>query len=284
MTNNSEYKDIYEVKSIQDLLTVLNQIGIREGNNILWFRGQNSADWLLQPGIMRKFKEINPHKSNIIYGPCIPCHDRLLPNYHQMIPLLYKYIKKTDYKAENDLEALAFGQNNLAITPLLDWSEDPLVALFFATNSMQTKEECPSQSAAMYVLKPLDFNKNIGVECIPLSSCFTTEKIDKLLWEHSHQWLCFKTPKIGYRICRQSGNFLFQNPQMPLINSEPNLLKNYIYKIIIPYTSIPSILQELKLLRITKQALYGLEPNADAKCLELSQKQIEALEKAIKYI
>lgn len=126
-----QFKKSFTINSIQDLIAVLQVIDKQESNNEMWFRGQINSDWFLEPNVMRNQIPINGRCSHVIKGPCIPNNNYLLPNcyYHEYLEKLKEYANKANFSTENDLEVLAFVQHHKGITPLLDWSEDPLVAL-----------------------------------------------------------------------------------------------------------------------------------------------------------
>lgn len=60
---------------------------------------------------------------------------------------------------------------------------------------------------------------------------------------------------------------------MGLMDNDNGLLTNYVYEIKIPYKSIDNIKQELTVLRITQESIYGHEPNYDKECSEIAEIQ-----------
>ena len=89
------------------------------------FRGQSCSSWSLEPGIIRKIKRTYTGigQSGLLF--------RLSVDH--VIGLLKK-AKENGHFTENDcdLNILAILQHFGAATPLLDFSNDPLVALYFA--------------------------------------------------------------------------------------------------------------------------------------------------------
>ena len=94
---------------------------------------------------------------------------------NNILPLLSDVVLHLPKKTQTSLnvkqffEVFAFVQHHKSITPLLDWSEDPLVALYFATTEESSKDKCSSLFASIYVVDPLEINNYVGYRGIPNS-------------------------------------------------------------------------------------------------------------------
>jgi hypothetical protein len=121
-----------ELKTIGDLVSGLtNDLKDRAGP--VWFRGQAVGDWHLEPKLMR----MNPQ----------PSETHLLNRFKQNASLLLTQ------RPETEFGWLILMQHYGIPTRLLDWSESPLVALFFA---VKEHEEC---SGALWALLPTALNQ-----------------------------------------------------------------------------------------------------------------------------
>lgn len=100
------------VDSVGTLLERL-QAQFTSPQDIVWFRGHARSDWKLLPSLYRP-----PYK--------LEHEQTLLTRFKQnALPLL-------EYRAESSWEWLFLMQHHGCPTRLLDWTESPLVALYFA--------------------------------------------------------------------------------------------------------------------------------------------------------
>jgi hypothetical protein len=98
------------------------------GTGALWFRGQADADWELKPSLGRLIEHGG------LYDPTIEPTDLF-----QTESVLLQRFKRDGYpfvqRMLTDWEAITLGQHHQLPTRLLDWTSNPLVALFFAVET-----------------------------------------------------------------------------------------------------------------------------------------------------
>ena len=100
-----------EIRSVAELLIELGQIGPRE---LTWFRGQSDKDWRLVPSLGRMKKGLIAEMA-------------IVKRFKQNAgPFL------TSFRPQSPWDWLMLMQHHRATTRLLDWTESPLVGLYFA--------------------------------------------------------------------------------------------------------------------------------------------------------
>jgi hypothetical protein len=103
----------------------------------IWFRGQKNREWKLQPGYYR------------LKAP--PSESTLLKRFKQSALMLL------ERDAKDSFDWLFTMQHYGLPTRLLDWSESPLVALYFAV------AENGEDDAVLWSLKPSELNKSANI-------------------------------------------------------------------------------------------------------------------------
>lgn len=105
------------ITSVADLLAATNELQ-QEWNGEIWWRGQSSAAYLLVPGVYRIKRGVRAE---------------------QNLSLRFRQYAQTRYEKcpqQNDFCSWLFLAQHYGLpTRLLDWSESPLVSLFFAANA-----------------------------------------------------------------------------------------------------------------------------------------------------
>lgn len=100
------------------------------------YRGQRGGDWPLASTLGRKFD-----------GGSIPADKRqqLLSQFE--LSMRGRGYDLSAFNGEDaEIEKWAIGQHNGLLTPLLDWTRSPFIALFFAFNSADDAEKNPSRA------------------------------------------------------------------------------------------------------------------------------------------
>jgi hypothetical protein len=128
-----------EINSVQDLIEAL------EADNdgypgFTWYRGHAEASWALVPGYYRLNNA--------------PSESTLIKRFKQSAAMLISATPKDSF------DWLFLMQHYGVPTRLLDWSENPLVALYFAVSSY---DEHTGKDAALWSLRPSELNKNAGI-------------------------------------------------------------------------------------------------------------------------
>ena len=204
----------------------------------VWYRGHADSAWNLLPWYQR------------LKSP--PPESVLVKRFKQNAHLLVSNV------GDNDFDWLFYLQHYGVPTRLLDWSESPLVAIYFAVTSLPKKE------GALWALKPLDLNRLATAN--PKDSKFLPSFEDTLLENYSTKNVEASTTVNGVlpmaaiatrnnpRIQAQLGVFtiahLTRNP-IDSIGSGDHLVKYTIS----PMAKI-QLLAELRLLGITKFQLF----------------------------
>lgn len=119
-----------EIRSISDLVSLKAEIGFD-----CWFRGQPNAAFDLNPGV---FRSLDFERSE-----------------RQMLDeFKHSALSRSDVHPEDYWDWLVLAQHHGLPTRLLDWSENPLQALFFAVSGVSSADV----DAKLFVLKPKDLN------------------------------------------------------------------------------------------------------------------------------
>ncbi len=125
----------------------------RDGAPGLWFRGSGKSTWALIPKLYRTNKSIN-----LVLG----IEDEIREEFIRRAPAL------TAFHPANEWEWYFLMQHYGAPTRLLDWTESPLTALYFAV-----KDNEGLQDAAVWVLDPWWLNDKVvgkGLGVLPPGS------------------------------------------------------------------------------------------------------------------
>ena len=146
-----------EINSLKDYIDFI--IGYRlDSNTECWYRGHRDDSWSLRPNIFRNQILDMPADNkvhSIRYKNFINFQDVIIEFRNQL-----KHKKK--YNSDFNLFHYTFiGQHYGLKTPALDWSTDPLVALYFALDKYEYIEDGPFP--VVYILNPSILNKYAGL-------------------------------------------------------------------------------------------------------------------------
>lgn len=128
--------------------------GLEQCDRVLWYRGQENRDYVLVPGLLREFNENRKTK------------------YHNLGQMQRRNFEAFKVRLEGSPEMtnsaryaladyIAFMQHYEKPTSFLDWSDNMLIALYFALEPLidlsKNKEKC--QYASLYLFSPYKYNQ-----------------------------------------------------------------------------------------------------------------------------
>jgi len=223
-----------EINNISELLKNLVD-DLEEYDEDIWFRGQSDFNWNLCPGLFR-FTE----------GPS---ESTLLAKFKQSASFLL------DKSPKDDFDWLFLMQHYGVPTRLLDWTESPLTALYFAIEEIKFDDK----NSALWLLKPIELNKIAKITSEEKN--FIPSFDDDFLKNYDVSNMNLKrniefspvatiATRNNPRIQAQLGVFTIHHLDKRPI--EEFCLKKEIIKYVIPATAKPNLRKELDLLSVNK--------------------------------
>lgn len=227
------------IENVQSLIQAL-QEDQAEYKGSVWYRGQSRHDWKLLPGYLR----LNGGVSE----------STLMKRFRQSASMLL------DRDPKDSFDWLFLMQHYGLPTRLLDWSESPLVALYFAIDESEKHKE---HDAAVWCLRPSELNKNANIFAdeeffIP---SFEDEElknysIERLSQERRVKQLPVATiaTRNNARIQAQLGVFTIHHLDDRPIEAIGD--QSHVVKYTIPAASRTNMLEQLRLLGVSKFSMF----------------------------
>lgn len=228
------------ISSVADFLTAIRaDRSARPGT--IWFRGHSDATWNLLPGFMRSTSDTS--------------ETTLLNRFRQSAAMLAERRPMTSF----DWTFLM--QHYGVPTRLLDWSESPLISMYFAVEDWADK---PNTDAALWCLWPTLLNQNANIvdkvegQYIP---SFEDDElqgytVDSLRQNTRLELFPVATiaTRNNARIQAQMGTFTIHHNKKIAIEEVGD--HSHVAKYIIPYANKEALAEELKLLGMTQFSLF----------------------------
>jgi len=207
----------------------------------VWFRGHSDATWQLLPGFMR--------------SEYATSETTLLNRFRQSAAML------TDQRPTSFFDWTFLMQHYGVPTRLLDWSESPLTAIYFAVENWADK---PGTDAALWCLWPTDLNRNANIidkvegQYIP---SFEDEELQSYTADSLRQNTRIElfpvatiATRNNARIQAQMGTFTIHHNKKIAIEDVGD--RSHVAKYVIPHTAKEALSLELKLLGMTRFSLF----------------------------
>lgn len=232
------YKDI-TIKSVSDLLSAL-KVQTKQ-NSIVWYRGHARSDWTLVPSLARKKKHLKAEAALI---------KRFMQN---AVPHL-------NAPPREEWEWMFLMQHHRAPTRLLDWTESPLVALYFVVN----EKKHSNKDGTLWCLDPVALNRDVANINFKFASEIPAFETDKVTENYLPSRLsdarsemkpaAIVGPRNTARMAAQMGVFTINHlVHTPIENLGS---KRHVWRWIIPATAKEKLSLELNHLRFTALTLF----------------------------
>lgn len=263
--------EIKEIKTLKQYSSFIENALNGSTENTLWFRGCGDSRYTLTPSIHRHplikdGKELIELEQKIIYR-----------FKQRAIPFLEKPIN-----LENQWELIFFMQHFGSPTRLLDWSENPYIALYFAltsANYQRTGRKIEYNSdASVWFLDPNLWNREV------LKDVGYDDGIISLESPHIKSYEPFMEPSLmkekpiaiygthnSKRIVAQRGVFtIFGKGTKPMeqIFEDETFPDKSLLKVVIPKNNIESVLKSLIAIGITDSVVF---PDLDGLSKEIKR-------------
>ena len=137
---------LFEHKVISNVSALLREIEYqltlaRSQTSPLWFRGCTNKDYSLVPSLWRPPYELK--------------HEQALINAFKQ-----NAVQFLGHRPNSEWEWIFLARHHTVPTRLLDWTESPLVGLYFATHSLEERHNNDDdKDGALWLLLPTELNK-----------------------------------------------------------------------------------------------------------------------------
>jgi len=132
------------IRSVKDVLTAVESHGQRARRTPIWYRGSTNRTYSLVPSLGRR--------------PFALEHETALINAFKQ-----NAIQFVDERPQSEWEWLFIARHHAVPTRLLDWTESPLIGLYFAVNGVDTLTRNDSRDGALWLLLPVQLNQKAGI-------------------------------------------------------------------------------------------------------------------------
>jgi len=227
-------------REVKNVAAFLEALRADLDGNTTWYRGHSDASWSLMPGIMRGGAGLSEGSS--------------LARFKQSAAMLTERLPTTSF----DWTFLM--QHYGVPTRLLDWSESPLVAMFFAVESYNKN---PGVDAAVWCLKPVGLNKNANLSDPSEPQYIPSFDDDELKPYAAESLRASRVPLLpvatiatrnNARIQAQLGTFTVHHTQRIAIEDVGD--RSHVIRYRIPHACKEGLFKELKLLGLTQFSLF----------------------------
>jgi hypothetical protein len=136
--------DNRRIQNVSDLLAAVEGHRPRARRTPIWFRGSTNRSHTLVPSIGRHPFNLD-HEIGLIKG------------------FKQNAIQFVGERPQSEWEWLFLARHHSVPTRLLDWTESPLIGLYFAVNDIEPAARNESHDGALWLLLPFALNRHAGI-------------------------------------------------------------------------------------------------------------------------
>ena len=282
---------LFEANSFGEYIDFIKKY-YKETNYELWYRGQRNHTWEIKPNLYREAKmDIkSDDKISILKYHFIDFKEEFFKLKEEIIEK-----KLFDILGLNNFNIMFIAQHYGLLTPVLDWTVDPLVALFFAIDEYIYEDGI---YPVVYIFKPGLCNANSFLVYEDKTNIMEPLCIDNMSNKVFENWTydlnktvanhvpisIFTNNNFSYRISKQSGKFTFHGAVGPLNYSWNDITikgEKFVDTIKINPKVVEEIKEYLTALNITKDSIYLDISQLDETCKELKKESMDKFKEKI---
>jgi hypothetical protein len=238
-------------KTIKTLSQYLTEIDRLSKKGLCWFRGQS----------YHKKYQLTPSFYRTIYNYTVELEEQFLNKFSsRSIPFMQKV-------PDSEWEWLFIMQHYNTPTRLLDWSESPLTALFFALEGNWVENSSdPTDTPVIWVLNPILLNNKFQGydEKYQIPNIVSEQEIGQNIRSYygftqmypPDYPIAIMGPSNNVRISAQRGVFTIFPPNKKINLEETEDCNDFLHQIVIDPTKIDEIKKQLFNLGITYNSIY----------------------------
>lgn len=267
-----------------------------KGSNELWYRGHKSNLWKIKPNLFRNAK-INDGE-----GEIITLSYKFVDFNDEFLKLKEKIIEQNLFNilGLNDFQIMFIAQHYGLLTPIVDWTTDPLVALFFAIRKYEIN--C-NYYPVVYILKPelsnqytsIGFRKEKGKKLEPITEPICIDEMSNSIFKKWTQNLndtpannipiaIFTNKNFCHRISKQSGKFTFHGAVGPLSHEWHSTIieeETFADRVKINPKKVKEMKAYLKALNITDKSVNVEMLELDKVCKDIKENSLQKFKENI---
>lgn len=236
------------VTSVAEFVSVVCNFALED--NVMWYRGQRDASWKIQPSIQRDSGWVK-HEQD------------MLSRFRQ------RAISRVSRVPVSEWEWVCLAQHHRLPTRLLDWTENPLIGLYFAADPAPNGE--PETDAKVFALDATTLNRQSygvdpGILTLNEDDTKLTDYLPSATQSAVKSPLAVVAPQYFDRIVAQSGVFTIRH-QLDALDFEEHA-KSALRHWTVPASAKTDIRHQLSKLGINDSTVY---PDPDRIASVISQ-------------